>query len=163
MRTREALVAYSIGLTGLILVKILAPGFYARQDIRTPVKIALITLTLTQLMNFAFIGSLKHAGLALSTGLASCVNAYLLYRGLRSRGVYQPAPGWIDFMLKLMLAITVMGAVLWYGMGAENDWLHPHGSRIIKLSILVALGSGSYFATLLICGFRPSDFKRTGA
>ncbi len=101
LRTREALVAYSIGLTGLILVKVLAPGFYARQDIRTPVKIALITLALTQLMNFAFIGWLKHAGLALSIGLASCLNAGLLWRGLRQRGVYQPQAGWGVFMLKL--------------------------------------------------------------
>ncbi len=163
LRTREALVAYSIGLTGLILVKILAPGFYARQDIRTPVKIALFTLAITQIMNFALIGSLKHAGLALSTGLASCANAFLLYRGLRTRGVYKPAAGWTGFVLKLLLAITVMGAVLWYGMGAEADWLHPHSSRIARLSVLVVLGSGSYFATLLICGFRIKDFKRRGA
>ena len=160
LRTREALVAYSIGLTGLILVKILAPGFYARQDIRTPVKIALLTLTLTQLMNFAFIGWLAHAGLALATGLASCVNAALLYRGLRSRGVYRPIPGWAGFMFRLLLALATMGAVLWFGMGHETDWLHPHGSRVLKLSLLVVLGGGTYFATLFACGFRLADFKR---
>jgi putative peptidoglycan lipid II flippase len=163
LRSREALVAYSIGLTGLILVKILAPGFYARQDIRTPVKIALITLALTQLMNLAFIGTLKHAGLALSTGLASCVNAFLLYRGLRSRGVYRPRPEWGWFLSKLLLALAVMGTVLWYGMGAEADWLHPEGSRLLKLLLLVVLGSGSYFMALLACGFRTADFKRRGA
>lgn len=163
LRTREALVAYSIGLTGLILVKILAPGFYARQDIRTPVKIALVTLALTQLMNFAFIGWLAHAGLALATGLASCVNATLLYRGLRSRGVYRPMPGWAGFMLRLLLALAAMGAALWFGMGPETDWLHPHGSRVLKLSLLVVLGCGCYFATLFICGFRLKDFKRKGA
>ncbi len=162
LRTREALVAYSIGLTGLILVKILAPGFYARQDIRTPVKIALFTLTLTQLMNMAFVFGMQlgHAGLALATGLASCVNAALLYRGLRSRGVYQPVPGWTRFLLKLMLAVTAMGAVLWYGMGSETSWLQPQGSRVLRLSILVLLGSSSYFATLWLCGFRLGDFKR---
>src|SRR5690606_25873851 len=102
MQTRSALVAYSIGLTGLILVKVLAPGFYARQDIRTPVKIALITLAATQLMNLAFIVPLRHAGLALAIGLASCLNAGLLFRGLRKRAIYMPQPGWTVFMLKLL-------------------------------------------------------------
>src|SRR6185436_479029 len=77
--TRDALVAYSIGLLGLIMVKVLAPGFYARQNIKTPVKIALIVLVATQLMNLAFIGVLRHAGLALSIGLGACLNAGLLY------------------------------------------------------------------------------------
>jgi putative peptidoglycan lipid II flippase len=165
LRTREALVAYSIGLTGLILVKILAPGFYARQDIRTPVKIAILTLTLTQLMNLTFLYGFHfaHAGLALSTGLASCFNAALLYRGLRSRGVYNPAPGWGGFLLRLLLALVAMGAVLWYGMGTEANWLHPHASRLLKLSLLVAAGSATYFATLFVCGFRLNDFKRRAA
>src|SRR5882672_1568963 len=81
--TREALVAYSVGLVGMILVKILAPGFYARQDIVTPVKIGILTLVATQLMNLAFIGPLKHAGLALAIGLGACLNAGLLYFFLR--------------------------------------------------------------------------------
>ena len=165
LHTRDALLAYSVGLTGLILVKILAPGFYARQDIRTPVKIALFSLTITQLMNLVFVYQLQlaHAGLALSTGLASCVNAFLLYRGLRGRGVYRPAPGWTVLLSKLLLAIAVMSAVLWYGMGAESDWLRPHGSRILKLFLLVLVGSVSYFAALFICGVRLADFKRHGA
>ena len=163
--TRDALVAYSIGLTGLIMVKILAPGFYARQDIRTPVKIALFTLTITQVMNVVFVYQLNlaHAGLALSTGLASCANAFLLYRGLRNRGVYRPAPGWAGFVLKLLLAISVMCAVLWYGRGTESDWLYPQDGRIARLSLLVIMGCGSYFVTLFTCGLRVADFKRKGA
>jgi putative peptidoglycan lipid II flippase len=105
-QTRTALIAYSVGLAGLILVKVLAPAFYARQDIRTPVKIALISLTATQLMNLVFIGPLQHAGLALSIGLASCINAGMLYRGLRKRGVYQPQPGWGLFFVKLLAALA---------------------------------------------------------
>ena len=81
--TRQALIAYAAGLLGLILVKVLAPGFYARQNIRTPVKIALVTLVATQLMNAALIVPLKHAGLALAIGLGACLNAFLLYRELR--------------------------------------------------------------------------------
>ncbi len=163
LRTREALVAYSIGLTGLILVKVLAPGFYARQDIRTPVKIALFTLLLTQLMNLAFIGWLRHAGLALSIGLASCVNAALLWRGLRQRGAYQPLVGWGAFMLKLAAALGVLGGVLWFFAGPDAGWL-AMGShqRLLKLALVVSGGIVSYFATLALLGFRLRDFRRRG-
>ncbi len=164
LRTREALVAYSIGLTGLILVKVLAPGFYARQDIRTPVKIALATLVLTQMMNFAFIGWLKHAGLALSIGLASCFNAGMLWRGLRQRGVYQPRPGWGAFMLKLLAALIVLGGVLWIVSGQDAAWLAMSGGqRVLRLVGVVAAGLGSYFLTLWLLGFRPRDFRRQAA
>src|SRR6185295_3597242 len=93
LMTRRALVAYSVGLLGLILVKVLAPGFYARQNIRTPVRIAILTLIVTQVMNAAFFVPLKHAGLALSIGLAACLNAALLYRKLREHDIYTPEPG----------------------------------------------------------------------
>jgi putative peptidoglycan lipid II flippase len=164
LRTREALVAYSIGLSGLILVKVLAPGFYARQDIRTPVKIALITLALTQIMNFAFIGWLKHAGLALSIGLASCFNAGMLWRGLRQRGVYQPQAGWGVFMLKLLAALIVLGSVLWFASAGDTAWLAMSGGqRVLQLSAIVLAGILSYFATLWLLGFRPRDFRRIAA
>jgi hypothetical protein len=81
MATRRAVVAYSVGLVGLIVVKVLAPGFYARQDIRTPVKMAVAALLATQLMNLVFVWPLRHAGLALAIGLGACFNAALLYRG----------------------------------------------------------------------------------
>jgi putative peptidoglycan lipid II flippase len=161
LRTREALLAYSVGLTGIILVKILAPGFYARQDIRTPVKIALLTLTLTQMMNLALIGWLKHAGLALATGLASCINAALLYRGLRQRGLFVPATGWLGFSARIAVALVTLGAVLWLAIGSETDWLlMPFKERIVRLSLTVAAGVTIYFATLALLGFRVSDFKR---
>ena len=163
-RTREALVAYSIGLTGLILVKVLAPGFYARQNVRTPVRIALISLFATQVMNLAFVGWLQHAGLALSIGLAACLNAILLYRGLRQQNIYTPQAGWPAFVLKLALAMAVMGLTLSFSMGQESQWLQ-HGTlnRIIHLSWLVALGMTTYFATLWALGFRLRDFKRKAA
>jgi putative peptidoglycan lipid II flippase len=160
LRTREALVAYSLGLSGLILVKVLAPGFYARQDIRTPVKIALVTLALTQLLNLAFIGWLKHAGLALSIGLASCVNAGLLWRGLRQRGAYLPSAGWGIFLLKLGAALCVLGGMLWFFAGSNADWLAMGGqARLARLALIVAGGVFSYFATLALLGFRLRDFR----
>ena len=85
----------------MILVKILAPGFYARQNVVTPVKIGLVTLVATQAMNFAFIGPLKHAGLALAIGLGACLNALLLYWFLRKQNIYAPQPGWLAFALKV--------------------------------------------------------------
>lgn len=164
LQTRTALLAYCVGLSGLILVKILAPAFYSRQDIRTPLKFALITLCSTQLMNIAFVyyGPLKHAGLALSIGLAASLNAFLLYRGLRSRGAYHPHAGWRLFVVKLIAGLIVMGTVLWFGMGNEANWLHHSNtwSRVIHLCALVLAGSASYFATLFALGFRLKDFKR---
>ena len=163
-RTREALVAYTVGLTGLILVKVLAPGFYARQNVKTPVRIALISLAATQLMNLAFIGWIGHAGLALSIGLAACLNAGMLYRGLRRLDIYNPQPGWAGFVLKLLLALLVMAGVLWFGMGREAAWLQADFmQRTIHLAWLVPLGAAAYFATLCAFGFRLGDFKRRTA
>ena len=162
--TRDALVAYSIGLVGLILVKVLAPGFYARQNIRTPVKIAVISLVATQAMNLAFIGWLQHAGLALSIGLAACLNAALLYRGLRRHEFYHPQAGWPAFSLKLLAALIVMGGALWLAGGSDTAWLaYPLAERLIRLTVLVGLGGVTYFATLWLLGFRPADFKRRAA
>ncbi len=161
LQTRTALVAYSIGLIGLILVKVLAPGFYARQDIRTPVRIALLTLAATQAMNLIFIVPFKHAGLALAIGLASCLNAAMLFCGLRQRQTYLPQPGWLAFGLKIGVAIAVLSLTLWFGMGREADWLAATAlTRILHLSALVTGGGLAYFATLWLLGFRAGDFRR---
>lgn len=163
LQTRQALIAYSVGLSGLILVKILAPAFYSRQDIRTPLKFALISLTATQLMNvlFVLLGPMRHAGLALSIGLAASLNAFLLFRGLRRRGAYVPQPGWPRFIAKLVLAMAIMGAVLWIAMGSEATWLAARSSqRLLWLSGLVVAGAASYFGVLYVLGFRLKDFRR---
>ena len=110
LMSRAALVAYAVGLTGIILVKILAPGFYARQNIRTPVKIAVITLVVTQLFNAIFVPFFQHAGLALSIGLGACVNAGLLYFFIRKHGIFTPQPDWLVFILKIAVALYLMVA-----------------------------------------------------
>ena len=161
LQTRTALVAYSVGLAGLILVKVLAPGFYARQDIKTPVKIALLTLAATQLMNLSFVGWLRHAGLALSIGLASCFNAAMLFRGLRRRQVYIPAPGWAAYGLRLLAALAALAACLLWGMGNEGSWLAMGTTeKLGRLSALIAGGIAAYFGALWLLGFRPADFRR---
>jgi putative peptidoglycan lipid II flippase len=161
MATRRAVVAYSVGLVGLIMVKVLAPGFYARQDIRTPVKIAVVALVATQLMNLIFIWPLQHAGLALAIGLGACVNAVLLLAGLRRRRIYVPLPGWPVFALKLLIAIYAMCAALWIASGVDVQWLAMGAaSRAWRLGGLTLLGGATYFAALWLLGFRLRDFSR---
>jgi putative peptidoglycan lipid II flippase len=161
--TQQALVAYSVGLLALILVKILAPGFYAQQDIKTPVRIAIVSLLATQAMNalFIFVIDLRHAGLALSISLAACLNAGLLYWQLRRKGIYLPQPGWAKFLAKLVLAVLVMAAVLLVLMHYMPTW--EEGGmllRLLRLGVLVAAGASAYFAVLALLGFRPRDFSR---
>ena len=164
LMTRSALVGYSVGLIGLIAVKVLAPGFYARQDIKTPVKIGLATLLVTQLMNLLFVSWLQHAGLALSIGLGACFNSAVLFYFLRKRGIYQPEPGWSKFFLKLCFALLALGLTLWFGMGSEQSWLSRHGwLSIIHLSWLVLLAVAVYFGVLFALGFRLKDFAKRGA
>ena len=162
--TREALVAYSIGLVGMMAVKILAPGFYARQNIATPVKIGVFTLVVTQLMNLVFIGPLKHAGLALAIGLGACLNAALLFHLLRRQKIYAPQAGWAIFFLKIAASVGVMAVVLFTTMGEARWWLGAVWYlKLAAILGLVALGSATYGACLLAFGFRPRDFSRRGA
>lgn len=159
--TQRALIAYSVGLMGIILVKVLAPGFYSHQNIRTPVKIAIASLIMTQLMNLAFIGPFKHAGLSLSIGLAACLNAGLLYWQLRKQKMYIPQSGWGLFLTKLVIAVVVMAAVLIGMMWFMPAW--DTGNmlmRILRLLLVVVVGAGSYFAALALLGFRVRDFTR---
>lgn len=162
--TRNALVAYSVGLLGLILVKVLAPGFYARQNIRTPVKVALVSLVATQLMNLAFIGVLQHAGLALAIGLGACVNAGLLFYKLRQLEIYSPLPGWLRFALKVLVAIAAMCVCLKLAAGTDAAWLAARGvAKIWRLTGVVLLGALTYLGVLWLLGFRPRDFMQRGA
>jgi putative peptidoglycan lipid II flippase len=162
--TRQALVAYSVGLVGMILVKILAPGFYARQNVTTPVKIGIVTLVATQLMNLALVGPLRHAGLALAIGLGACLNALLLYRILRKQDVYVPQPGWLVFILKVLASVAFMAVVLFTSMGEASWWLQaPWQLKVPAALGLVLLGTAAYAACLLAFGFRPRDFSRRAA
>jgi len=146
---------------GLIVVKVLAPGFYSRQDIKTPVKIAIVTLLMTQVMNLAFIGPLKHAGLSLSIGLAACLNASLLYWQLRKQKIFTPQPGWSRFLLRLVIAVVVMAAALVGMLYVMPDWATgtmPY--RLLRLMIVVGAGIVAYFVTLALLGFKVKEFAR---
>ncbi len=162
--TRQALLAYSVGLLGLILVKVLAPGFYARQNVTTPMRIALITLVATQAMNAVLVGSLAHAGLALAISLGACLNAALLYRALRAGNSYQPRPGWLSFWCKTLTAVTLMAVCLFYLSGPASWWLASGaGLRAAALGTLIIAGMSIYLGCLFALGFRPRDFARRAA
>ncbi len=159
--TQRALIAYSIGLVGLILIKILAPGFYARQNIRTPVRIAIFILVVTQLMNLAFVVPLRHAGLALAISLGACLNAGLLYWQMRKQRMFDLQPGWMPFLVKLVMAVGVMCGVLLAGIQLLPGW--DQGDmpvRLLRLGVLVAAGVLAYFGSLALLGFRLHHFAR---
>ncbi|MGZ5073097.1 MAG: murein biosynthesis integral membrane protein MurJ [Usitatibacter sp.] len=161
MMTRNALIGYAVGLAGIILVKILAPGFYAKQNIRTPVKVAIVTLVVTQLLNAALVPFLRHAGLTLAISLGACFNAGWLWHLMRRSGAYRPEPGWAAFLMKLAVALYLMGGVLWYAMGSEASWFEiATAARALKLSLVIAAGAATYFAALALMGFRLRDFSR---
>lgn len=163
MMTRNALVAYAAGLGGIILVKILAPGFYARQNIRTPVKVAIVTLVITQLLNVVFVPWLGHAGLALTISMGACFNAGWLWVLMRRSGAYEPQPGWAAFLVKLAVALYLMGGALWFAMGRESSWFElAAGARALKLAWVIGLGSAAYFTALALMGFRLRHFSRHG-
>jgi len=163
-QTTLALMGYGVGLVGIVAIKVLAPGFYARQDVGTPVKIAIAVLVLTQLMNLAFVPWLRHAGLALSISVGAMINAGWLLWGLRRAGVYSPSPGWRGFTLRVVVATALLGALLAWGAQAF-DWvaLHAQGSRRIGLLAAFLCGSAMlYFGSLVAMGLRFRQFLRRG-
>jgi putative peptidoglycan lipid II flippase len=124
-QTTTALMGYGAGLVGLIAIKVLAPGFYASQDIRTPVKIAVVVLVITQLLNLALVPLLQHAGLALAIGIGALVNAVWLLIGLRRRGSYTPAPGWGQFAMQVLAASALLAVFLMWGSSAFHWTFEP--------------------------------------
>ncbi len=155
-----SLKAFSLGLLGFILVKVLAPGYYARQDTRTPVRVGVISMFTNIVLNLVFVIPLAttgfrapHAGLALATSIAAFVNAGLLLRGLRGIGVYRAQPGWPMLALRIGAACAAMGAFLWWGGGSLNSWLVA-GSvhRAMRLMLLVFGGAALYFVALAAMG-----------
>jgi len=163
-QTRVAVMAYSVGLVGMLAVKILAPGFYAKQDIRTPVKIAICVLIFTQVLNLVLVPRMAHAGLALAIGLAACANALALLWGLHKRGVYHFESGWLPFLTRISIALAAMGALLvwvdrnldWYALGTY-PWLRVGW----LLATLLACGV-VYFGVLLASGMRKRHLVRPG-
>lgn len=163
-----SLMAYMLGLPALIVIKILAPGFYARQDTRTPVRIGIIAMVCNMFLNILFVVPLvfmdyqaPHVGLALATSLSAYINAMLLYRGLRKDATFQPQAGWMAWLFRIFIATMAMVAVI--------TWLNPDTSqwsqwalleRLTNLARIIISGLFVYFVLLWLQGLRPGQLKK---
>lgn len=157
--TQNTLIAYAIGLIGFITVKILTPAFYSRQDLKTPVKIAFFCLIIAQLINLILLGSLKHVGLALSTGLTACLNSALLYWYLRKKIYFKLQPGWCYFLFRIFISVFFMSVILIKINSFVLSWIHL--TIFFRFTVLIGiclLGMFSYFLTLYLIGFRLNNF-----
>jgi putative peptidoglycan lipid II flippase len=161
-QTTLALMGYGVGLLGLVAIKVLAPGYYASQDIRTPVRIAVAVLVLTQVFNLLLVPYLAHAGLALSIGLGALVNAAWLLWGLRQQGTYVVCPGWWRFIGQVLVACGVLGAWLW-GAAQYLDWTALRDTpfmRVVWMAGVLAVSALLYFVTLAVTGLRVRTLLR---
>jgi putative peptidoglycan lipid II flippase len=158
---------YGLGLLGIVGVKVLAPGYFAQLDIRTPVRIAVAVLVCTQVMNAVFVLLLGWGvgGLATSIGLGAIVNAVWLLVGLVRRGVYRPQPGWVAFSLRVGVATLFLGAGLaWAAQGI--DWIGLRAHPFVRAGLMAAVlgGVGAvYFAVLAVLGVNLRGFARRAA
>jgi putative peptidoglycan lipid II flippase len=156
LQVTTPLMGYGAGLIGLVAIKILAPGFYASQDMKTPVKIAVAVLVITQLLNLVLVPMFAHAGLALAIGLGALINALWLLVGLIKRGSYQPLPGWGKFIAQVVFASTLLGVLLWWS-AAYFDWTALRSDifkRIMLLAIVLIASTVIYFIALIIAGVK---------
>jgi putative peptidoglycan lipid II flippase len=163
--TSLAVIGYAVGLLGLIAIKVLAPGFYARQDVRTPVKIGLFVLAATQGMNLVFVPLFGHAGLALSISIGALVNAGLLFTGLWRRRIYRPLPGWGRFIMQVLAASAAMAAMLAITVG-RFDWIALQVQPMLRIALtlgVVAGAGGVFLAVLVMTGVRPKQLLRRSA
>ena len=163
-----SLMAYIVGLPAFILVKVLAPGYYARQDTRTPVRIGIIAMVSNMVMNIIFVVTLvqlkieaAHVGLALATTASAYINAILLYRGLRHDNSFVPASGWWRLWAQIGLATAAMVALLVVLSPAGEVWYQwAIGARLLNLAWMIAAAVALYFATLWLSGVRVHHLKK---
>jgi len=158
--TALALMGWGAGLVGVVAIKVLAPGYYASQDIRTPVRIAIVVLIFTQLLNLVLVPRLQHAALALSIGIGAVFNALWLLLGLLRRGSYKPLPGWGAFALQVLAASALLTVFLMWAASAF-DWIRlPAGLRIGLLALLLLGAAVIYLGAVWLAGLRFRQFLR---
>ena len=161
-QTTTALMGYGAGLLGLVAIKVLAPGFYASQDIRTPVRIAVVVLVITQLLNLALVPIFQHAGLALAIGIGALINALWLLVGLMRRGSYTPAPGWAVFALQVTAASALLAVFLLWAADSVN-WISLRAQYLQRIGLLALVLSASaaiYFVALWVSGLKLRQLLR---
>jgi len=162
VKTGQALVAFSFGLIAFILVKVLAPGFFARHDTATPAKIAAIAFGANIVMSLILVFPLKHVGLALAISLAAFLNAWLLYRRLRRLQVYCPGKGWWWLFLRIAIATATMGWVLYCVRGELDLWLAIDANeRVFRLGVWISAGILVYVLVMALLGTRLAELRMT--
>lgn len=161
LQAAAALRAYSIGVMTFMLIKVLAPGYFARQDIKTPVKIAIICMVVNMVFNLILIWPLAHVGLALATSLSAVLNASLLWWGLRKAGIYQAQAGWGVFVFRLVAACVAMALViLWIVPGIEQWFAWGWQRKVLEMALLVGAGIGIFVLTLIATGMRMRHLRQ---
>ncbi len=151
----NSLIGFALGLLGLVLVKVLAPGFFARQNTKTPVKVGVVAMVVNMVAAVLLFYPLKHVGLAVATSIAAWVNAGLLYRLLRQESVYLPRPGWSAFLVKVAAAGVLMAAVVFWCSGDVQAWIDAATlQRAFRLAVCVCAGAAVYFSALFVLGIR---------
>ena len=161
-QTTSALMGYGAGLLGIVAIKVLAPGFYASQDIRTPVRIAIMVLVVTQLLNLVFVPLFAHAGLTLAIGVGALINALALLAGLMRGGRYQPSPGWAMFALQV-LAATALLAIFLMWAASSFQWVGPPALELRRIGVLAGVllaAAAIYFVSLWAAGLKFRQFFR---
>ena len=158
-----SLQAYALGLTAFMAIKVFAPGYYARQNTSTPVRIGIVAMVVNMFLNIllVFVLDFAHTGLALATSLAAFLNAGLLLFGLWRGGIYQFQPGWGVFMARMLLANVIMAGMLIWVAGDWRLWLDwPVAQRAFMLAVVCVGGLLTYLAVLFLTGMRAADFRR---
>ena len=154
----KSLTMFAIGIAPFMLIKILASGFYAKQDMKTPVRIGIMAMIANMVFNLILIWPLKHAGIALATSLSAILNTGFLYYYLRKKEFYIPRTGWMFFACRLVFANTLLFLWLWYGAGSLQDWTsHDAMWRSMRLGGLLTSAVVIYIAGLWLVGVRPRD------
>ena len=161
--TALALMAFALGLPGFILAKVLAPGFFARQDTLTPARIAGIAFIINIILSLSLVYSLKHTGLALAISIAAFINAGLLFKALRQKNIYRPGAGWGLFHFRVIIASIIMGLGLFFGLTESGLWIEmPVFTRIWNLSLWILAGILIYASSLWLLGLRPAALLKHG-
>lgn len=155
-----SLTAYASGLLSYMMIKVLAPGYYSRQDIKTPVRIGIIAMISNMAFNLALVPFMGYIGLALATAMSATLNAFMLYRGLKKQQIYQFSQITLVFFAKLVSGALVMALVLWYVTPALDVWLTMSlVEKVLALSGYIGVGMAVYALVLLALGIRLRDLK----
>ncbi|WP_220733448.1 murein biosynthesis integral membrane protein MurJ [Shewanella morhuae] len=156
-----SLMAYGSGLLSFMLIKVLAPGYYSRQDTKTPVRYGIIAMVTNMGFNLLFAIPFGYVGLAIATSMSALLNATLLYRGLHLAGVYRVSKPTMVFFAKAVVSTALMVIVLYYFLPSQQIWLNWHLLERAKALIgLISVGALSYLLGLLLLGIRPWSIKR---